>query len=110
LSSRRLDGEKRARIIEVDTHATFDFLFDISLGNLLIISARPFQLKAAKGQRLAKLTLDFLNNICDEEKFTSFYAHVLENQVRFDVEPPKLPSDTRLAQQAQRCSSCQQPI
>jgi hypothetical protein len=90
-----------------------DFLFDICLGILLTIP----QLKAAKGQRLAKLTLDFLHIICDEEKFTRYSTH-MSLRTKFALMlslPPyqgreKLPRDTRLAQQAQRCSSCQQPI
>ena len=89
--SLRLDGEMKARIIGVDTQVhTFDFLFGISLGNLLLRhtdnlskSLQQKSLSAAEGQRLAKLTLDVLQSLRDDDHFTSFYARVLQDQVRF---------------------------
>ena len=73
--SSRLDGEMRARIIGVNTQMyTYDFLFGISLGNLLLRhtdnlskSLQKKSLSAAEGQRLAYLTLDVLNSLHDED-------------------------------------------
>ena len=95
----QLDGEMRARIIGVDTQMhTFDFLFGISLGNLLLrhtdnLSKKIQQqsLSAAEGQRLATLTLDVLQSLRNEDHFEIFYARVLQDQVQFQVNTPTLP-------------------
>jgi hypothetical protein len=68
--SSRLDGDMRARIIGVDTQMhTFDFLFGVSLGNLLLChtdnlskNLQKKSLSAVEGQRLACLTLDVLKS------------------------------------------------
>ena len=74
---------------------TFDFLFGVSLGNLLLRhtdnlskSLQKKSLSAAEGQRLAGLTLDVL---CDGDNFDSFYARVLQYQVHLEVGEPTLP-------------------
>ena len=97
--SLRLDGEMKARVIGVDTQThTFDFLFGISLGSLLLChtdnlskSLQQKSLSAAEGQRLAKLTLDVLRSLRDDDHFASFYARVLQDQIRFRVDAPTLP-------------------
>ena len=97
--SSQLDGEMRARIIGVDSQMhTFDFLFGISLGNLLLRhtdnlskSLQQKSLSAAEGQRLAKLTLDVLKSLRDENHFKGFYARVRQDEARFQVDPPTLP-------------------
>ena len=107
--SLQLDGEMRARIIGVDTHIhTFDFLFGISLGNLLlrhtdnlIKTLQQKSLSAAEGQRLAKLTLYVLQSLCDEDHFKNFYAQVLLDQVRFKVDAPTLPRKRKAPQRFQ---------
>ena len=112
--SSHLDGEMRARIIGVETQMhTFDFLFGISLGNLLLRHtdnlSKTLQLKslsAAERQRLAKLTTQILQSLRVEDQFKSFYECVLQDQVRFEVmlllsqESGRPLSDSRLAQQA----------
>ena len=94
----QLDSEMRARIVGVNAQMqTFDFLFGVSLGNLLRHTdnlSKKLQLKsisAAEGQRLATLTLDILQSLREEDKFKLFYSKVLQDQVRFDVQPPSLP-------------------
>ena len=106
--SSHLDGEMRARIIGVETQMhTFDFLFGISLGNLLRHTdnlSKTLQLKslsAAEGQRLAKLTTQVLQSLRDEDQFKSFYEHVLQDQVRFEVDAPTLPRKRKVPQQFQ---------
>lgn len=97
--SSQLDGEMRARIVGVDTQMhTFDFLFGISLGNLLLLhtdnlskTLQNKSLSAAEGQRLAKLTLSVLQSFRNEDHFRSFYERVLQDQVRFEINAPALP-------------------
>ena len=104
--SSKLDGEMRARIIGVDTQMhTFDFLFGVSLGNLLLHhtdnlskSLQKKSLSAAEGQRLASLTLDVLKSLRDGDNFDSFYARVLQDQVRLEVNEPTLPRKQRAPQ------------
>jgi len=67
----QLDSEMRARTVGVNAQMqTFDFLFGVSLGNLLLCHtdnlSKMLQLKsisAAEGQRLATLTLDVLQSL-----------------------------------------------
>lgn len=107
--SSKLDGEMRARIIGVDAQMhEFDFLFGVSLGNLLLRhtdnlskSLQQKSLSAAEGQRLGKLTLDVLQSLRDESNFRSFYAHVLSHQARFEVDAPSLPRKRRVPQRLQ---------
>ena len=104
--SSKLDGEMKARIIGVDTqmHA-FDFLFGVSLGSLLLRhtdnlskSLQKKSLSAAEGQRLASLTLDVLKSLRDEGNFKSFYARIVQDQVRFQIDGPTLPRKRRAPQ------------
>ena len=107
--SSKLDGEMRARIIGIDTQMhTFDFLFGISLGNLLLRhtdnlskSLQQKSLSAAGGQRLAKLTLDVLTSLRDEDSFKNFYARVLQDQDRLDVNAPSVPRKRKAPQRLQ---------
>ena len=48
-------------------------------------------LSATEGQRLAKLTLQVLQSLRNEDHFKSFYAHVLHDQAHFQVDAPTLP-------------------
>ena len=97
--SSQLDREMRARIIGVDTQMhTFDFLFGIPLGNLLLHhmdnlskTLKHKSLSAAEGQRLAKLTLQVLQSLRNEDHFKSYYARVLYDQACFQVDVPTLP-------------------
>lgn len=101
--SAQLDSEMRARIVGVNAQMqTFDFLFGVSLGNLLHHTdnlSKELQLKsisAAEGQRLATLTLDVLRSLRDKGKFELFYSKVLQDQVRFDIQPPSLPRKRKM--------------
>lgn len=109
----KLDGEMRARIIGVDAQMhTFDFLFGVSLGCLLLRhtdnlskSLQNKTLSAAQGQRLASLTLSVLKSLRTEDNFKKFYALVIKDQTSFQINDPALPrkrglhSDCKLAQQ-----------
>lgn len=82
-----------------------NFLFGVSLGNLLLrhtdnlsISLQEKSLSAAEGQRLAKLTLDVLISLRDENNFKSFYARVISDHVRFQVDAPTLPRKRKVPQ------------
>ena len=102
--SSKLDGEMRARIIGVDAqmHA-FDFLYGVSLGCLLLChtdnlskSLQEKSLAAAERQRLAKLTLDVLVSLRDENNFKNFYACVhpssLSSRCSYSTKKAKSPS------------------
>ena len=105
----KLDGEMRARIIGVDAQMhTFDFLFGVSLGCLLLHhtnnlskSLQNKTLSAAEGQRLASLTLSVLKSLCTEDNFKTFYARVIKDQTSFQVNDPALPRKRRAPQQLQ---------
>ena len=107
--SLQLDSEMKARIIGVDTQMhTSDFLFSISLGNLLLRhtdnlskSLQQKSLSPWEGQRLAKLTLDVLQSLRDEDHFKSFYTRVLQDQVHFKVDAPTLPRKRKTPQRFQ---------
>ena len=80
--SSKLDGELRTRIIGVDAqmHA-FDFLYGVSLDvfffchtDNLSKSLQEKSLAAAERQRLAKLTLDVLVSLRDENNRTSTHV------------------------------------
>ena len=78
-------------------------MFGVSLGNLLQRHtdnlSKTLQLKsmsAGEGQRLATLTLHVLQSLRDEDKFNLFYTMVLQDQVRFDVQPPSLPKKRKM--------------
>ena len=69
----------------------FNFLFGISLGTLILQhsdnlskSLQHDTITSAEGQQLAKLT-DVLKSIRKEDKFKSFYDHVLLHQSEFDM-------------------------
>ncbi len=77
----QIDSEMKARIISIETQMlTFNFLFGISLGTLILQhnnnlskSLQHDTITAAEGQQLAKLTIDVLKSIRKEDKFKSFY-------------------------------------
>ena len=77
--SSKLDGEMRARV-DAQMYA-FDFLYGVSLGCLLLChtdnlskSLQEKSLTAAERQRLAKLTLDVLVSLRDENNRTSTHV------------------------------------
>lgn len=93
--SLQLDVEMRARITGVNTQVhTFDFLFGVSLGNLLLRhtdnlskTLQHKSLSAAEGQRVAQLTLDVLQSLRNEDHFKNFYAHVLCSAKKMEGPP-----------------------
>lgn len=97
--SSKLDFEMRARIIGVNSQMhSFEFLFGVSLGNLLLRhtdnlskSLQAKSLSAAEGQRLARRTLEVLKSLRDEGNFQSLFARVIQDQIRYQVDDPSLP-------------------
>ena len=72
---------------------TFNFLFGISLGTLILQhsdnlskSLQHDTITAAEGQQLAKLIIDVRKSIRKEDKFKSFYDRVLLHQSEFDID------------------------
>ena len=69
---------------------TFNFLFDISLGTLILQHSDNFSKSlqddtiTGEGQQLEKLTIDVLKSIHKEDKFKSIYDRVLLHQSGFD--------------------------
>ena len=94
----QIDSEMKAKIIGIETQIlTFNFLLGISLGTLILQhsdnlskSLQHDTITAAEGQPMAKLTIDVLKFIRKEEKFKSFYDHVLLHQSEFDIDAPTL--------------------
>ena len=92
----QIDSEMKARIIGIETQMlTFNFLFGISLGTLILQhrdnlskSLQHDTITVAEGQQLAKLTIDVLKSICKEDKFKSFYLRILLHQSEFDIDAP----------------------
>ena len=88
----------KARIIGIETQMlTFNFLFGISLGTLILqhsdnlsTSLQHDAITAAEGEQLAKLTIDVLKSIRKEDKFKSFYDRVLLHQSEFDIDATTL--------------------
>ena len=77
--SLKLDDEMRARITGVNaTMHTFDFLFGVSLGNVLLNQTNHLsksftsRLSAAEVLRLAILTTGVLKSLREQENFKSF--------------------------------------
>ncbi len=101
-----LNSEMRARIIGVNTQMlTFDFLFGISLGALLLRHSDNLNkslqhefMSAADGQQIAKHTLDVLLSLRSEENFKLFYKRILLDQDHFQVSSPSLPRKRRAPQ------------
>ena len=99
----KLDSETRTKIIGVETQIlSFEFLFGISLGALILSHSdnlsktlQHVSLSAAEGQHMAKLTLQVLKSIRQADKFDLFYQRVLVDQQRFKVNPPILPQKRR---------------
>ena len=97
--SGRMDGEMKARIIGIETQMhTFDFLYGVFLGELILRRtdnlSKTLQhktLSAAEGQHLARLTLEVLRSLRDSDRFTAFYTLVVQAQSRFGVADPALP-------------------
>ena len=86
--SLQLDVEMRARLTGVNTQMrTFDFMFGVSLGNVLLChidnlskTLQHKSLSAAEGQTVAKMTLHVLQSLRNEDHFKNFYACVLLDQ------------------------------
>ena len=95
----KLDREIRAHIIGVATQIrSFDFLFGVSVGNLLLHhtdnlskSLQQATLSAAEGQKLAKLTLEIFKSLRNEEQFDAFFTNIILLQKQFEVDEPALP-------------------
>ena len=94
----QIDSEMMARIIGIETQMlTFNFLFGISLGILVLQhsdnlskSLQHDTITASEGQQLAKLTIDVIKSIRKEDKFKSFYDRVLLHQSKFDIDATTL--------------------
>ena len=76
----------------------FDFLFGLLLASLLLrhsdSSSKALQhksLSAAEGQHTAKLTVDVLKSLRNDEQFTLFYEKAIAYQTRLHMNPPTLP-------------------
>ena len=74
---------------------TFDVLFGISLGALLLRHSDNLSkslqhefMSAADGQQIAKHTLDVLLSLRSEENFKLFYKRILLDQDHFQVSSP----------------------
>lgn len=101
-----LDGEMRARIIGVETQMmTFDFLFGVLLGSLILRHSDNLSktlqhktMSAAEGQHIAKLTVSVLQKMRSDEQFAAFYQRVIQEQTRFGVAEPSLPRKRRAPQ------------
>ena len=52
-------------------------------------------LSAAEGQHTAKLTVDVLKSLRNDEQFTLFYEKAITYQTRLHVNPPTLPRKRR---------------
>ena len=111
--SGRLDGEMKARIIGVETQMhTFDFLYGVFLGELILRhtdnlskALQHKSLSAAEGQHLARLTLEVLRSLRDSDRFTAFYGLVVQEQSRFGISDPALPRKRRAPQRLEVGSS-----
>ena len=111
--SGRLDGEMKARIIGVETQMhTFDFLYGVFLGELILRhtdnlskALQHKSLSAAEAQHLARLTLEVLRSLRDSDRFTAFYGLVVQEQSRFGISDPVLPRKRRAPQRLEVGSS-----
>ena len=78
------EAEMRARIIGVESQMlTFNFLFGVSLGSLLLIHSDNLSktlqhvgISASVGQHIAKQTLKVLNSLREPDKFQLFFERV----------------------------------
>ena len=98
-----LDDEMNARIVGVETlMCSFNFLFSVFLGELILRhtcsdnlskTLQQKTLSAAEGQQIAtcRLTVEVFQSLRDSERFSAFYSHVVQEQIRFDVSDPSLP-------------------
>ena len=88
---------------------TFNFLLGISLGTLILQHSDNLSKSlqhdtitaAAAGQQLAKLTIDVFKSIRKEDKFKSFYDHVLLHQSEFVIDEPTLSRKRRAPRRLQ---------
>ena len=111
--SGRLDDEMKARIIGVETQMhTFDFLYGVFLGELILRHTDNLRkalqhksLSAAEGQHLARLTLEVLRSLRDSDRFTAFYGLVVQEQSLFSISDPALPRKRRAPQRLEVGSS-----
>ena len=93
-----LDSEIRARVIGVEAQMlTFDFLFGVSLGSLILRhsdnlskSLQHEHMSAAEGQELVKLTHVVLKSLRQPEQFQLFYQRVIKHQETLGISPPTL--------------------
>lgn len=96
--SRNLDGDMRARIIGVRAQMMmFDFLFGVLVGSVLLrytdnltTSLQQKSLSAARGQRLASLTIQVLESLRCEKEFSALFARGCQEQRPYEVSEPVL--------------------
>ena len=81
---------------------SFDFLFGISLGSLILRhsdnlskSLQHQSMSAAEGQHLAELSVKVLQSLRNSDQFKLFYERVILDQNRFSINPPCLPCKRR---------------
>ena len=84
---------------------TFDFLFGVFLGELILRHSNTLSktlqqktLSAAEGQQIARLTVEVLQSLRDSERVSAFYSHVVQEQICFGVSDPSLPRKHRAPQ------------
>ena len=93
-----LDSEIEARVIGVEAQMhTFDFLFGVALGSLILRhsdnlskSLQHEHMSAAEGQELVKLTHEVLKSLRQPEQFQLFYQRVIRHQEKLNISPPTL--------------------
>lgn len=103
------DTEIRARIIGVDAQmSTFDFLFGVILGQLVLRhtdnlskTLQQKELSAAEGQTAAKMTLDTLSKMREDDAFAMFWESVNKQASDLDVDEPHLPRKRKMPKRFQ---------
>ena len=91
---------------------TFDFLYGVFLGELILRhtdnlskALQHKSLYAAEGHHLARLTLEVLRSLRDSDRFTAFYGLVVQEESRFGISDPALPRKRRAPQRLEVGSS-----
>ncbi|KAL5514956.1 hypothetical protein EMCRGX_G000052 [Ephydatia muelleri] len=97
------ETDMRSRIIGVKTcMRTFDFLFGIMLGELLLRHSdnlsktlQSRHMSAAEGQKVAAMTVKTLKSLRTDESFQAFWELVQKTANELEVECPSLPRKRR---------------
>ena len=93
------DTEMKARIIGVESQMlTFNFLYGVSLGTLILSHSDNLSkilqhvcISASEGQQIASQTLQVLRSLRQPERFQQFFEIVTLNQQQFNISAPSLP-------------------